>query len=79
MKDISHTAEFVFPGHPDKLSDAIADALVQAASLREKRALTGVEVAVHRDSVLVTGRIGCLDAEEIDVADIIKDVYRSAG
>jgi len=79
MKDISHTAEFVFPGHPDKLSDAIADALVQAASLREKRALTGVEVAVHRNSVFVTGRIGCVDAEEIDVADIIKDVYRSAG
>ncbi len=79
MKDISHTAEFVFPGHPDKLSDAIADALVQEASLREKRALTGVEVAVHRNSVFVTGRIGCVDAKEIDVADIIKDVYRSAG
>lgn len=41
-----HCAEFVFPGHPDKLSDAIADALVQEAGQREKRALVGVEVAV---------------------------------
>ena len=79
MKDISHTAEFVFPGHPDKLSDAIADALVQAASLREKRALTGVEVAVHRDSVFVTGRIGCVDAEEIDVGDNVFRVKSMLG
>ena len=58
MNSISHTAEFVFPGHPDKLSDAIADALAQEASRREKRALVGVEVAVHRNSVFITGRIG---------------------
>jgi S-adenosylmethionine synthetase len=79
MKSILHTAEFVFPGHPDKLSDAIADALVQEASRRETRALVGVEVAVHRNSVFVTGRIGCLDAEDIDVVGIVQDVYRTAG
>lgn len=39
----------------------------------------GVEVAIHRSSVFVTGRIGCDGAEEIDVADIVRDVYRSAG
>jgi S-adenosylmethionine synthetase len=79
MNNIFHTAEFVLPGHPDKLSDAIADALVQEASRREKRALVGVEVAVHRNSVFVTGRIGCDGAEEINVTDIVKDVYRSVG
>jgi len=79
MIRIFHTAEFVFPGHPDKLSDAIADALVQEASRRETRALVGVEVAVHRNNVFVTGRIGCLDAEEIDVVGIVQDVYRTAG
>ena len=31
MTNKLHCAEFVFPGHPDKLSDAIADALVQEA------------------------------------------------
>jgi S-adenosylmethionine synthetase len=79
MSNITHTAEFVFPGHPDKLSDAIADALVQEASRREKRALVGVEVAVHRNSVFVTGRIGCNGAEEIDIPEIVRDVYHTAG
>ena len=74
-----YAAEFVFPGHPDKLCDAIADSLVQEASHRERRALVGVEVAVHRNRVFVTGRIACQDAATIDVAQIVRDVYRSAG
>ena len=73
------SAEFIFPGHPDKLSDAIADALVLAAYQREERALVGVEVAVHRNRVFVTGRIACKDAGTIDVSAIVREVYRSAG
>jgi len=72
-------AEFIFPGHPDKLSDAIADALVLEAWRRQPRALVGVEVAVHRDHVYVTGRIGCTDAQSINVTAIVREVYRSAG
>ena len=72
-------AEYVFPGHPDKLSDAIADALVQAATRLEKRALVGVEVAVHRNRVFITGRIGCQDTSTIDVGDLVRDVYHTAG
>ena len=74
-----YTAEFVFPGHPDKLSDAIADALVQEAIQREARALVGVEVAVHRSHVYVTGRIGCKGAQEIDVDQLVRSIYQSAG
>jgi S-adenosylmethionine synthetase len=72
-------AEFVFPGHPDKLCDAIADSLVAEAIRRERRALAGVEVAVHRNRVFVTGRIACEDAATIDVAAVVREVYRSAG
>ena len=72
-------AEFVFAGHPDKLSDAIADALVMAASQLERRALVGVEVAIHRNRVFVTGRIACTGAQTIDVAAIVREVYRTAG
>jgi S-adenosylmethionine synthetase len=75
----SRVAEFVFPGHPDKLSDAIADALVAEAISRESRALVGVEVAVHRNRVFVTGRIACEDAQSIDVTGIVRNVYRTAG
>jgi S-adenosylmethionine synthetase len=74
-----YAAEFVFPGHPDKVCDAIADALVAEASRREKRALCGVEVAIHRSTVYVTGRIACRDAESIPVAKIARDVFASAG
>jgi S-adenosylmethionine synthetase len=74
-----YPAEFVFPGHPDKLCDAIADALVREAVRRESRALVGVEVAVHRDRVYVTGRIGCQGAQSIDVRAIVREVYSSAG
>jgi len=79
MRNTTYTAEFVFPGHPDKLSDAIADALVQEASQWQKRALVGVEVSVHRNCVFVTGRIGCEGAEGIDITGIVREVYRSAG
>jgi S-adenosylmethionine synthetase len=74
-----YAAEFVFPGHPDKLCDAIADALVAEASRREKRALCGVEVAIHRSTVYVTGRIACRDAASIPIPKIVRDVLASAG
>jgi S-adenosylmethionine synthetase len=75
----TYVSEFVLPGHPDKLCDAIADALVQEACKREKRALCGVEVAIHRASVFITGRIACKDAESIPIDRIARDVLRSAG
>ena len=74
-----YAAEYVLPGHPDKLCDAIADALVEEAARREEQALCGVEVAVHRCAVFVTGRIACRDAETIDVPHIVREVYASAG
>ena len=74
-----YAAEFIFPGHPDKLSDAIADALVEQAWRRDPRALVGVEVAVHRDHVYLTGRVACPGAADIDVTSLVQEVYRSAG
>lgn len=74
-----YPAEFVFPGHPDKLCDAIADALVEEGWKRDPRALVGVEVAVHRDHVYITGRVACTDAESIDLEGLVREVYRSAG
>jgi len=73
------TAEFVLPGHPDKLADAIADAIVKAAMQRERRALVGVEVALHRDAVFIDGRVACEGAQQIDFAGIVAGVYGSAG
>ena len=72
-------AEFIFPGHPDKLCDAIADALVHEARRRDRRALVGVEVAVHRDHAYLTGRIACPNAQDINVTEIVRQIFRSAG
>lgn len=74
-----YISEFVLPGHPDKLCDAIADALVQEACRRHKRALCAIEVAIHRTSVFITGRIACTDAKLIPFDRIARDVLRSAG
>jgi S-adenosylmethionine synthetase len=74
-----YAAEYVLPGHPDKLCDAIADALVEEAARREKRALCGIEAAVHRSSVFITGRIACRGAARIPIKDIVRECYCSAG
>ena len=50
-------AEYVSPGHPDRLADAIAESIVTAAVRQKPDALVGVEVAVHTDCVFVDGRI----------------------
>jgi S-adenosylmethionine synthetase len=75
----TYIAEYVLSGHPDKLCDAIADALVEEAARREQRALCGVEVAVHRSAVFITGRIACEGAETIEIEEIVRSVYASAG
>lgn len=72
-------AEWVLPGHPDRLADAIADTLVQAAFARQAEALCGIEVAVHRDAVYLTGRIACEGSSAIDLEALVRGVYASAG
>jgi len=79
MSSILRTAEFVLPGHPDKIADAIADRIVHEAWSRERRALVGVEVALHRDVVFIDGRIACRDAESIDLRAIVRSVYGELG
>lgn len=56
-------AEFVSPGHPDRLADGIAEAIVEEAISPPQRfsmdcrSLAGVEVAVHDATVFIDGRI----------------------
>jgi S-adenosylmethionine synthetase len=76
---ILRAAEWVLPGHPDKLADAVADALVQAAQLRQPEALCAIEVAVHRDQVYLTGRLACEGADRLPLRELVQGVYQSAG
>ena len=56
-RPVLRPAEWVLPGHPDKLADAIADSLVAAAIRLQPEALCAIEVAVHGDRVYLTGRL----------------------
>ena len=71
-------AEYVSPGHPDRLADAIAESIVTAAMRQKPDALVGVEVAVHTDCVFVDGRIAA-GSHRVDIEKIVRDVYRAAG
>lgn len=73
-------AEFILPGHPDKLCDRIADCLVDAACRRDPKSLVGVEVALHQQVVLVTGCITTVPAMTLsEVNEIVRQVFRDAG
>lgn len=85
----SHIAEFVSPGHPDRLADAIVESIVDLAVGRDPDALVGVECAVHTDHVFIDGRIAagrpqspvtrqCAVSPD-EIVDIARNVYRNAG
>ncbi len=77
-----HLAEYVSPGHPDRLADAIAEALVDYAVMQDPLALVGVEVAVHTNQVFIDGRVAWRSKDgppHPPVADLVRDVYRQAG
>jgi S-adenosylmethionine synthetase len=75
---MNHHAEYVSPGHPDRLADAIAESIVTAALQQKPEALVGVEVAVHTDCVFIDGRIAA-GAIPVEIEKIVRDVYRTAG
>ena len=76
---ILRPAEWVLPGHPDRLADAVAERLVQAAFERDPMALCAIEVAVHRDRVYLTGRLACPGSRDLDLTALAREVYAAAG
>lgn len=74
-------AEFVLPGHPDKLCDAVADAIVDHVMRGDALGQCGVEVACVFDRVFLTGRVAAgrdvLDA--LDVEALVRRTYAEAG
>ena len=79
----SHIAEYVSPGHPDRLADAIVESIVDLAVGRDGEALVGVECAVHTDHVFIDGRIAAGKGEcavsNDEIEKIARSVYRVAG
>jgi S-adenosylmethionine synthetase len=53
----SRSAEDVLPGHPDRLCDAIAEAVVTKAHRHDPQAIVSVEVAAFRRTVRISGQM----------------------
>lgn len=74
------TAEAVLAGHPDKLADQIADAVVDVALSRDPRAIAQVEVAVHDHHCHVNGRVATVEVQDRDFLEAtIRAVYERVG
>lgn len=74
-------AEFILPGHPDKLSDAVVDGIVQFIRERDPLGQCGLEAACVFDKIFLTGRIASYEhvLAELNVEQIVRDTYASAG
>ncbi len=84
MNESNHTvAEWVLPGHPDKLCDALADRIVGEVLRADPYGQCGIEAACAFDHVFVTGLIGfdrsTLPDIEQRLVGWVRDTYRSAG
>ena len=77
----TEVAEFVLPGHPDKLCDAVVDSIVQFVRERDPLGQCGLEAACVFDQIFLTGRIASYEhvLAELDVDRIVRETYASAG
>ena len=72
------TSEAVTEGHPDKICDEIADAIMSAVLRVNPHAHTGIEVAASYDKLLIFGEIGGITTQP-DVVGIARSVLRDIG
>lgn len=66
------TAEFVSPGHPDKLCDQIADAILDACLNEDPNTRAAIEVMGGHKIVTVTGEL--TTKAFVNVQDIVKSI-----
>ena len=64
------TSEFVSKGHPDKVADQIADAVLDAHLAADRNSRVACEVTITKDLVLVTGEIS--SSAKPNVEDLVK-------
>ena len=71
------TSESVSEGHPDKLCDRIADAILDARLAKSPSSRTAVEVRATRERIIISGEVSS-DAS-VDYEKIARDVVREIG
>ena len=68
------TCEQVSDGHPDKIADQIADAIVTDALKRDKNARVAIEVLIKDYNIVIAGELTAKG--NTDYAKIVKDVFK---
>jgi S-adenosylmethionine synthetase len=77
MASTLFTSESVTEGHPDKLCDAIADALLDNVLAHDSGARCAIEVATTTGLVLVLGEL--TTRHWVDVQDVVRRTVREIG
>ena len=77
MKDYIFTSESVTEGHPDKICDQIADAIVDAALAQDPYSNMAVECTIKDDFVLIYGE--CNTKAELDYETIALNEIKRIG
>ena len=71
------TSESVTSGHPDKICDRVADAVLDAYLKKDENARVACECCVTSNFVLIMGEI--TSAAEVDIEKIVRDTIRKTG
>src|SRR5919106_4147893 len=74
---ILFTSESVTEGHPDKLCDAVADAILDDVLANDPPARAAIEVATTTGLVLVIGELST--THYVDVQDVVRRTVRDIG
>lgn len=77
MKRITYTAESVCEGHPDKLCDLIADAILDECLMEDESARVACEVMATAGKIIVAGEI--TTAELPDIERIVLQTLKAVG
>lgn len=71
------TSESVAEGHPDKCSDQISDAVLDAIIAKDKNARVDCETLIMQGTVIVTGQV--TTSAYVNIKQIVRDVLRDIG
>jgi S-adenosylmethionine synthetase len=77
LDDILFTSESVAAGHPDKMADQIADAILDACLLQDPQARVACECLVKTGIVIVAGEIST--TASVDIESVVRQTVREIG
>ncbi|MDE6054191.1 MAG: methionine adenosyltransferase, partial [Lachnospiraceae bacterium] len=77
MEKLLFTSESVTEGHPDKVCDAISDAILDALMAQDPMSRVACETATCTGFVLVTGEI--TTKAYVDIPKIVRDTVKEIG